>query len=254
MYQNYSYQSDEKDVHDSTFVNSTDPNKHPNEFLTSPNEHPNVHSNEQIHLYQNVKNSPHHSLENPKPFEFSDDKDETFKDNQSEYTTISALRSFSVIYNPMFVLINVTNAIHTFAIVSVIAIIVDFSRDLHIEESNQKYILMLISVGDIVGRLGICWITDRGYMSTTAFTALCFAGQGIFSAAIVWSTDFISLATLATLFSSSQASIISVFPIIIAQYIEDDKQTIAIPTSHFLAGLLCLAISPLIGKYKLLYM
>lgn len=213
-----------------------------------------VHPNEQIHVSENVKNSPHQSLGNQKPLELSLDKDKSLKDEKSECTAISPLRSFSVIYDPMFLLINVTNAIHTFAIVSVIAIIVDFSIDLHIEESNQKYILMLISVGDIVGRLGICWITDRGFMSTTAFTALCFAGQGIFSAAIVWSTDFISLATLATLFSSSQASIISVFPIIIAQFIENDKQTIAIPTSHFLSGLLCLAISPLIGKYKLLSM
>lgn len=177
------------------------------------------------------------------------DKNTQYKETKKE----SSLGAFKVICDPMFVLIATTNAIYTSSFVCMVTIIVDFSRDLQIGESNEKYILMLLSVGDIAGRLGLGWITDRGYMSTPSFTSLCFAGQGLFSAAIVWSTDFISLAILVTLYGLAQAGLIVIFPVIIGQFIEPDKQTVAIPSSHFLSGPLCLAIAPLIGKYELLY-
>lgn len=259
LYQNYNYQSDVKENHERRFSNSTDviyPTKNPvfeHRFEQFSNYGSLIqgYPEEIIHTSEKIKNSPHSSLENSKLFQFPDVKDKITVDAKSEYTetkTISSLRSFSVICDPMFVLIALTTALHMYTIVCMLAIIVDFSRDLHIEESNQKYILMLLSFGDFVGVMSLGWITDRGYMSTPAFSALCFAVQGIFTAAIVWSTDFISLATLLVLYGFSGAGLPAIHPIIIDQFIEHDKQTIAIPSSHFLAGPLCLTISPLIGK------
>lgn len=262
-YENYNYQSDVNQVdavlsYNFGVIDSTKQPTFDNVEKQFLNFNPlgQKYSDKVIHTSRNLKDTSHCSLEHSKPLGYPGFQSKTHLDEKShhfETKTISPLRSLIVICDAMFVLIAVTNAIRMASFVCIVAIIVDFSRDLHIEETNEKYIMMLFSVGDIAGRLGLGWITDRGYMSTPVFTAVCFFGQAVFSAAIVWSNDFVSLATLITIYGFSQAGLIVIFPILIAQFIDDDKQTVAIPSSNFLSGPLCLAITPLVGKYKFLY-
>ncbi|GFS92921.1 monocarboxylate transporter 12-B [Nephila pilipes] len=162
----------------------------------------------------------------------------------------SFLDSFSVISDPIFVLIAITNALYNFTFICMVTVIVDFSRDVNVGLSNEKYILMSLSVGDLAGRLGLGWITDNGYMTRSGFAALCFLCQGITTAAIAWSSGFLMLVSLATLYGFSEAGLIVIFPLIVAEFIEEEKQTVAIPCTHFLAGPLCLTVAPLIGYFR----
>lgn len=177
---------------------------------------------------------------------------EKLSDSLNKYVSklekTSVLGVFSIIVDPMFIVIAITTTIYTFSFVSMMTIIIDFARDLEIGTSNEKYVLMTLSVGDLVGRLGLGWITDRGYMTTTSYTALCFGCQGLTTVAIVWSGSFIPLITLTCLHGFVESGILMTFPVIISQYFDPDKQAVAISSSHFLSGPLCLAISPMIGK------
>lgn len=87
------------------------------------------------------------------------------------------------------------------------------------------------------------------YMTKTGFAALCFLCQGIMTTAIAWSSGFVSLAGLAALYGVSEAGLIVIFPLIVAEFVDEDKQTVAIPSASFLAGPLCLLVAPLIGKH-----
>lgn len=258
-YQNYGYQSDIDDINKCSgniSVIECSNNyvlKNSTKQISSVNCSSRDYIEKLTYSNESVKNISQNLFEYTKSLEWPDDKETDKKFHCIETKKASSLGAFSVICDPMFVLVAVTNAIYTSSFVCMVTIIVDFSRDLQIGESNEKYILMLLSVGDIAGRLGLGWITDHGYMSTPVFTSVCFAGQGLFTAAIVWSNSFISLSILVTLYGLAQAGLIVIFPVIIAQFIEPDKQTVAIPSSHFLSGPLCLAIAPLIGKYKLLF-
>lgn len=261
-YQNYGYQEDSVDV--------IYPNKFPT-FVPNSNTLNDTDSrslsNKEIYfgsyqrssdnfknLSEQFKNPSRNQTQYDKSFDWSDtDKQQNgimYDKNLPESEKTSSLGSFSVIFDPMFILIAITNAIYCFTFVCMITIIVDFARDLRIGISNEKYVLMLLSIGDITGRLGLGWVTDRGHMSTAAFASLCFACQGLFTAAIVWSKGFVSLVILVTLYGLSEAGLIVIFPIIIAQYIDHDKQTVAIPSSNFLSGPLCLAVAPLIGYFR----
>ncbi|GIX67616.1 monocarboxylate transporter 12-B [Caerostris extrusa] len=162
----------------------------------------------------------------------------------------SSLDAFSVITDPIFILIAITNALYNFMFVCMMTCIVDFSRDINVGLSNEKYILMSLSVGDIIGRLGLGWVTDNGYMTRSNFAALCFLCQGITTTAMVWSTGFLMLASMAALYGLSEAGLIVIFPLIVAEFIEESKQTVAIPSTHFLAGPLCLTVAPLIGFFR----
>ncbi|KAF8782454.1 uncharacterized protein LOC129963981 [Argiope bruennichi] len=160
------------------------------------------------------------------------------------------LESFNIIYDPIFILIAITNALYCFMFVCVMTVIVDFARDINVGLSNEKYILMSLSVGDLIGRLGLGWVTDNGYMTRSNFAAICFLFQGITTTIIAWSTGFLMLVTLAALYGMSEAGLICIFPLIVAEFIDEDKQTVAIPCTHFLAGPLCLTVAPLIGYFR----
>ncbi|GFR04721.1 monocarboxylate transporter 12-B [Trichonephila clavata] len=162
----------------------------------------------------------------------------------------SAFDSFSVVSDPIFILIAITNALYNFTFVCMVTVIVDFARDIDVGISNEKYILMSLSVGDLIGRLGLGWVTDKGYMTRSNFAALCFLCQGITTAAIAWSSGFLMLVSLAALYGLSEAGLILIFPLIVAEFIEEEKQTVAIPCTHFLAGPLCLTVAPLIGYFR----
>lgn len=160
----------------------------------------------------------------------------------------SCLGSFSIIFDPTFILIAVTNGLYNFTFVCMITVIVDYARDLNVGISNEKYVLMAFSIGDFIGHVGLGWITDCGYMTATSFAALCFACQGIVTSAMALADGFITLLILAVLYGLSEAGIIVIYPIIVAEYFGEEKQTVAIPTSNFLSGPVCLAVAPLIGK------
>ncbi|XP_035230047.1 uncharacterized protein LOC118201995 isoform X2 [Stegodyphus dumicola] len=162
----------------------------------------------------------------------------------------SALESFSIIFDPIFVLIAITNAIYCFTFVCMITVIVDFARDVGIGTSNEKYVLMSLSIGDLIGRLFLGRITDEGYMTKTGFATFCFICQGIAATAVAFSSGFAMLISLVAFYGLSEAGLILIFPLIVAEFIEEDKQTVAIPSSNFLSGPLCLAVAPLIGYFR----
>lgn len=155
---------------------------------------------------------------------------------------------FSVIYDPAFVLVTVTNALYSSMFVCMITVIMDFARDIGVGETNEKFILMSLSVGDFIGRVGLGWVTDGGYMTKTGFTAFCFLCQGAMTTAIAWSTGLVSIVALAALYGLTEGALIILFPLIVAEFIDEDKQTVAIPSATFLAGPLSLTVAPLIGK------
>ncbi|KFM77364.1 Monocarboxylate transporter 12, partial [Stegodyphus mimosarum] len=162
----------------------------------------------------------------------------------------SALKSFSIIFDPIFVLIAITNAIYCFTFVCMITVIVDFARDVGIGTSNEKYVLMSLSIGDLIGRLFLGRITDEGYMTKTGFATFCFICQGIATTAVAFSSGFAMLISIVAFYGLSEAGLILIFPLIVAEFIEEDKQTVAIPSSNFLSGPLCLAVAPLIGYFR----
>ncbi|KAG8185733.1 hypothetical protein JTE90_000720 [Oedothorax gibbosus] len=157
---------------------------------------------------------------------------------------------FSMIYDPVFILITVTNALYNFTFVCMISVIVDFARDIGVDATGDKFILMSLSVGDFIGRVGLGWVTDGGYMSKTGFTAFWFLSQGAMAIAIYWSTGFVSIVALAAFYGLSEGALIVLFPLLIAEFIDGGKQTVAIPSATFLAGPLCLTVAPLIGYFR----
>lgn len=67
--------------------------------------------------------------------------------------------------NPLFLLISLCRSVHFLTFVPTVTVIVDFSMDKGLLEEDGKYVIAALSIGDLLGRLCLGWVTDREYLS-----------------------------------------------------------------------------------------
>lgn len=66
--------------------------------------------------------------------------------------------------NPIFLLISLCRSVHFLTFVPAITIIVDFAMDKGLTEEDGKYVIAAMSLGDLMGRLCLGWVTDKEYL------------------------------------------------------------------------------------------
>lgn len=98
---------------------------------------------------------------------FMDGVSMNFEDNVEHPNTFcchikTALKLYT---KPLFLLICLCRAMHFLTFVPIVTTVVDFSMDKGLLEEDGKYIIAALSVGDLLGRLCLGWITDKGYIS-----------------------------------------------------------------------------------------
>lgn len=162
-------------------------------------------------------------------------------------------RHFWVLLDPIFIMTVATVSSYLFMMVCLMAIIVDFAIDIGVNNTEQKYILMSISGGELVGRLGMGWITDDRHMSPTKFMAFSFLTQGLAALGVGFANGFPMLMCMLAIHGFLHSGVPIVYSLIVADYIEEDKQILTISSSGFLSGPLSLCVSPLIGEFGLVY-
>ncbi|GFU31335.1 uncharacterized protein TNCV_8821 [Trichonephila clavipes] len=108
-----------------------------------------IPQNNSIHVQENklsLSNGPHvlnpHSIGNEKY-------------SQSESSKTLAKSSFSVFCDPAFILMLLTQSTFIFISTMILTIIVDYSRDVGVSTDEEMYILMCLSISDMIGRFGL---------------------------------------------------------------------------------------------------
>ncbi|GFS65021.1 uncharacterized protein NPIL_259971 [Nephila pilipes] len=178
-----------------------------------------------LHSNGNVKNS---QLESPK----------------------SAIYSFSVFYDPAFILMLLTQSTFIFISTMILTIIVDYSRDVGVTNEQEMYILMCLSISDMIGRFGLGWVTDSGLMSNVAFSSLCFFCMGIIMVALVFIKGFTLVMIAAFFIGLFLGGFLIVCPGIVSDYIDKDKVTMALASRFVFYAPMSLTQSSLIGFFR----
>ncbi|GFS31326.1 uncharacterized protein NPIL_604531 [Nephila pilipes] len=157
---------------------------------------------------------------------------------------------FRVFWNPAYCLMLVTQSCYFFTMATVLTIIADFSLDKGTASNIVIYVLICLQVTDTIGRFGLGWVTDGGYLSNINFNALCFSSLGISSVTLVFATSFNELMTAIAIFGIICGGTTIVFPGIICQFIEEDQVTMALSARFFLTGPMFLTSSPMIRIFR----
>ncbi|GFY70313.1 uncharacterized protein TNIN_90171, partial [Trichonephila inaurata madagascariensis] len=127
-----------------------------------------------------------------------------------------------------------------------LTIIVDFARDDGLSSSQEIAVLVYLSIADTLGRLGLGWVTDLGFISNSSFSAICCFIMSITFGGLVFVKEFKMISFLVFVFGLSVGGFLIVCPGVISDHIEEDKRPMALAARFFLYALLSLTQPPLI--------
>ncbi|PRD27214.1 UNVERIFIED_CONTAM: hypothetical protein NCL1_36004 [Trichonephila clavipes] len=169
---------------------------------------------------------------------------------QSKSSKTLPISPFSVFYDPAFILMLLTQSTFIFISTMILTIIVDYSRDVGVSTDKEVYILMCLAISDMIGRFGLGWITDSGFLSNVAFSSLCYFCMGFIMVALVFIRGFILVMIAAFFIGLFLGGLLIVCPGIISDHIEKDKVTMALASRFVFYAPISLTQSSLIGKHR----
>lgn len=152
--------------------------------------------------------------------------------------------------NPLFLLICLSRAMHFVTFVPVVTVIVDFGMDKGLLEQHGKYTIAALSLGDLIGRLCLGWVTDRGFVSLPKYMLVVMMLQGATTASLPLLHGMASILTMIAVFGMLQGSVFVRHPVLVSKYMGKDEQPIAMGSMNFLSGLLGFALPSFIGYFR----
>ncbi|GFS67864.1 MFS domain-containing protein [Nephila pilipes] len=162
----------------------------------------------------------------------------------------SCVQSFGIFFDPIFLFISIARCITIFFLLVIPTVIIDFSRDKNLSGSESLYLLMSFSGFDLAGKIGLGWITDAGYITMSKYTAISFCVMAASLAFMTWSNGFAMILIGVAGVSVCSGTLAPAFPVLVRQFMEKEKQTMAISSSLVLMVPLSFLTTPLIGYFR----
>ncbi|GIY54349.1 monocarboxylate transporter 9 [Caerostris extrusa] len=149
-----------------------------------------------------------------------------------------AVRSFVVVViSPMFYLTSLSNIIFFFQLHMFLSIIMLYSLDQSIQETDTKHILLCFVICDLLGKLSLGWITDRQYITRSSFTMIGMAGIGMIFFALPFATDYWSLLVVSGCYGVLLGCTMVMFPILLVDYLGTEIHAVSFGCMCFLTGI-----------------
>ncbi|XP_015922050.1 monocarboxylate transporter 5-like isoform X2 [Parasteatoda tepidariorum] len=127
---------------------------------------------------------------------------------------------------------------------------IDYSRDKGIDRSYEIYILALNPITDIAGRLGLAWVTDKGFLTVPNYCALLYILLGLSSICIALARDFAIMTLGLLVMTFAIGAFMGIYPAMSYEFIEKDKQAVSIASIGLAYAPLGFTVSPLIGYFR----
>ncbi|GFU05058.1 hypothetical protein TNCV_574151 [Trichonephila clavipes] len=170
------------------------------------------------------------------------------KPNSASNKIKSCVHAFNIFLDPIFLFISLSRCIVIFFLLVIPTIIIDFSKDKDLTKNQSLFILMSFSGFDLIGKIGLGWITDGGYITMTKYTCICFCIMSASLAFMTWSNGFAMILIGVAGVSMCSGTLAPAFPVLVSKFMEKEKQTMAISSSMVMMVPLSFTTTPLIGK------
>lgn len=151
--------------------------------------------------------------------------------------------------NPMFHIISLSLAAFAMSFDPAITVIVDYIKDKGLEEDGAKYLISIMSIGDLFGRLCFGWVTDNNYLSVPKFMLLLHVVQGISFILFPFFNSYNVLMAIVIVYGVAAGITLVMYPILIAKYLPS-VASLAIGCIAFFTGIVSFAVPPVIGYFR----
>ncbi|KAG8200644.1 hypothetical protein JTE90_022266 [Oedothorax gibbosus] len=197
-------------------------------------------------ISESLQNDPNNQPEGP----YASSKSQDAK-NQNTQSITQSLKSMVKLYtNPVYVLINVCMSTYILIFIPILTVIVDYGIDKGIPEIYGKYLINSMAIGDLIGRLGFGWVTDKKLMTVSSFMCLTFILQGISIMLFPFAISLAFFMALLILYGIMAGAILVLFPVLVLTYLDINTQTVGMACMPFMSGIMSFAIPPMIGHFR----
>ncbi|GIY01507.1 hypothetical protein CDAR_196861 [Caerostris darwini] len=152
--------------------------------------------------------------------------------------------------NPFYLLICLCRIVHFVAFIPTMTFVVDFVMDKGLLEQDGKYAIAALAVGDLIGRLGFGWVTDKGYLTMPKYIMIVMIAQGASTAFLPLMHTKITIFIFLGIFGMLQGSLFVRHPVLVSRYMKSHEQSIAMGCVNFFSGIIGLGLPVYIGYFR----
>ncbi|KAG8177239.1 hypothetical protein JTE90_028694 [Oedothorax gibbosus] len=176
---------------------------------------------------------------------------EPAKEAKRENSFMQSFKAIGMLYmNPVFLLISICMATYIFISTPIMTSMVDYSRDKGLPETVGKYLIHAMAVGDVIGRLGLGWVTDYEYISIHHYLTLALVLQGAFICLLPMANSLATFLVLLALYSMTGASMLVRLPVLVLKHVNKDQQSVAMGCYVFVSGIVPFVVPWIIGHFR----
>jgi len=172
------------------------------------------------------------------------------KSPQSNGILENIFNSIKLHKNPLFLMVSLCRAVHFTTFIPVVTIIVDYGMDKGFLEEDGIYIIAALSVGDLLGRLCLGWITDSGFISLPKYMLIGMIVQGFSTGLLPFMNSLLTFLPTVAVYAMLQGSVFVRHPVLLSKYLKPSEQSLASGCVNFFAGLLGFAVPSYIGYFR----
>ncbi|KAF8788124.1 uncharacterized protein LOC129972164 [Argiope bruennichi] len=152
--------------------------------------------------------------------------------------------------NPVFILISLCRGVFMLTFLPMVTIIVDFAMDKGLPRDTGKYVIATLSLGDLVGRLCLGWITDSGILSLPAYMVVAMLILAVSTGTLPFMHSELSLYPAIMVFGMMQGSLFIRHQVLVSRYMDTHEQTIGMGFINFFSGILGFFIPFYLGYFR----
>ncbi|KAG8180397.1 hypothetical protein JTE90_025447 [Oedothorax gibbosus] len=152
--------------------------------------------------------------------------------------------------NPLFLLICLCRGVFMLTFIPMVTIIVDLAVDKGLKQDTGKYVIACLSLGDLLGRLCLGWVTDSGLLSLPRYMLVVMLLLGASTATLPLMHSEVSLMPAVLVFGMLQGSLFIRHQILVSNYMRPHEQAIGMGFINLLSGFLGFTLPFYIGYFR----
>lgn len=170
------------------------------------------------------------------------------RNNNSNSLIVHIQTAIQLHKNPLFLLICLCRGVFMLTFIPMVTIIVDLAVDKGLKQDTGKYVISCLSLGDLLGRLCLGWVTDSGLLSLPRYMLVVMLLLGASTATLPMMHSEVSLMPAVLVFGMLQGSLFIRHQILVSNYMRPHEQAIGMGFINLLSGFLGFTLPFYIGK------
>merc|ERR1712071_457565 len=162
--------------------------------------------------------------------------------------TVTNLLDFSLMKDPVFLLLGFGNILGMLGFYVPYIYIIDAAKLKGISETDAPFLIWIIGIINTVGRLLVGWLSDFPFVDSLFVTNVCIAVSGISVFFVPLCSDYISFCAVSAVFGLFSSAYIALTSIVLVDLLGIGQLTNAFGLLCFLRGISAIAGPPIAGS------